>query len=315
MSLPDNATSGLADWLILLWMVYWDLKNRQHNSAMALDRPDFIEGAHPQGRYWAWIANRWPWLLAGVAATLIAWLPIILPYVGVGEPKAINGTADIPAQSWEATISVPVSLPYSVRGLTPDWNANVWVSAKESGQFVVGFNTPAPKGGGELDWEVIPRAGTHSVAVTATDVAMVTPTATPTPKPWQSFAENLYAGQVFAHEIQQNPIPGPHTVSIVATDASHQFAKMLLAWLQGFQGNAKWTVVAHGQPDALIGEPSEYALDDGITIRARVGSVDAETLRLAFRVMGLDVHRVILPDSDARTYPIIEIGNIPADQR
>jgi hypothetical protein len=54
---------------------------------------------------------------------------------------------------------------------------------------------------------------------------------------------------------------------------------MLLAWLQG-----TWTIIAHGRPDAFIGESSEYALDDGITIRARAGNVDAETLRLAFRV-------------------------------
>jgi hypothetical protein len=143
------------------------------------------------------------------------------------------------------------------------------------------------------------------------------PTPTPSPKPWQSFAENGYMGQVFVHEIQQNPIPGPHKASIIATDASHQFAKMLLGWLQGsWTTQGGWTIITHGQPDAFIGEPSEYALDDGITIRARADNVDAETLRLAFRVMGLNVHRVILPDSDTQTtYPIVEIGNVPADQR
>jgi len=99
-------------------------------------------------------------------------------------------------------------------------------------------------------------------------------------------------------------------VSIVATEASHQFAKALLGWLQG-----KWTIIEHGQPGAFIGQPSEYALDDGITIRARAGNVDAETLRLAFLLTGIDVHRVILPDTDSRAYTIVEVGNMPAGQR
>jgi hypothetical protein len=241
-------------------------RNSRHNQLLAEGK---IEGA--RRRYW-------PWILAGLAATVIAWGPIALSLGGLGEPRTMNGTADIPSSATQATVPISASLPYTLHGLTADWNTTVFVVAKHSRNFSVAFSVPAPEGGGSLDWEVIPRAGSYSVAVAETQQQLATPTAMPTPKPWQSFAENGYAGQVFVHEIQQNPIPGQHTVSIVATDASHQFAKMLLAWLQ-----SNWTIISHGQPDAFIGEPSEYALDDGITIRARSGSVDAETLRLAFR--------------------------------
>ncbi len=256
-------------------------------------------------------ASDFRWWIVMLLLGLI--IPSVLPdYTGTGTAKVITGTANIPSHSWEATISVPVSLPYTVRRLTADWNSGVHVTAKASGHFSVAFTDNAsPAGGGELDWEVVPLLGSQSVAAaTATDIADATPTATPTPKPWQSFASNGDAGQVFAHQIQTNPIPGPHTVSIVATESSHQFAHMLLAWLQG-----KWTIIEHGQPGAFIGQPSEYALDDGITIRAREGNVDAETLRLAFLLMGINVHRIILPDTDNRAYAIVEVGNMPADQR
>jgi hypothetical protein len=75
---------------------------------------------------------------------------------------------------------------------------------------------------------------------------------------------------------------------------------------------------ANGHHEALSGtaEIPERAsqatvLDNGITIRARVDSVDAETLRLIFMVVGFSVNRVVLPSTDNRTYPILEIGNLP----
>jgi hypothetical protein len=107
--------------------------------------------------------------------------------------------------------------------------------------------------------------------------------------------------------MRQNPIPGPHTVDIIATDSSHDFAVRALSC---FQDVAQWKVIEHGQPNAFIGYPSEYALANGITIRAHADSVDAETLRLAFLVAGFQVNRVILPRTDNRAYPIVEIGNL-----
>ena len=255
----------------------------------------------------------WQWLGLGLLSLgpLIALGLVYLTVSGTihWQAATIGGSTDIPGGVLDAQIPVSLSPPYVVH-VSTDWGGEVEVMSKKKGQFFVRFSEPSPQGGGVLDWQVTPRAGAQTVSAIESEPT-TNPTAAPTPKPWQSFAENGYMGQVFIHEIQADPLPGPHTVSIVATDASHQFAKMLLGWLQ----SSYWAIITHGQPDAFIGEPSEYALDDGITIRARAGNVDAETLRLAFRVMGLNVHRVILPDSDARTYPVVEIGNIPADQR
>ena len=63
--------------------------------------------------------------------------------------------------------------------------------------------------------------------------------------------------------------------------------------------------------DAFVGNPSEYSLEDGITIRAKADSVDAETLRLIFTNIGFLVRRIVLPASETSTYPTVEIGNLP----
>jgi len=222
--------------------------------------------------------------------------------------RTIEGTADVPAAVDHVTIPVPASLPYTVHYKT-DWTTgNDNIARKQDGQFTIWFGYGPPPGGGSIDWQVTPRSKSGTVA--SADTPTVTPSPTPVPKPWQTFIQGGEAGQRFAQQIQQNPIPGPHTVDIIATDASHAFAMSTVGWLQGH-----WAIITHGQPDALIGEPSEYSLDDGITIRARASNADAETLRLAFLVSGLNVRRVVLPDSDNRPYPILEIGNIPPDQR
>jgi hypothetical protein len=297
------------DWFDKVVGLAWLALTYQQNQILRAANPV----QHPsQERLRTYAQRYWPMAVMVVLGVAI-WLPRVIPIPSLSASvEPLHGTADVPAQIREATISIPVSLPYTVHGLTADWNSNIVVTAKRSGSFTVSFSEYSPEGGGSLDWEVIPRAGSRSVATTETETPTATSTPTPTPKPWQSFAENGYAGQVFVREIQQNPIPGPHTVSIVATETSHQFVVLLLGWLQG---SNKWAIIEHGQKGAFIGQPSEYALDDGITIRARAGSVDAETLRLAFRVMGLNVQRVILPDTDNRTYVIVEVGNIPADQR
>jgi hypothetical protein len=254
-----------------------------------------------------YLSRYWP-MAVMILLGMLVWLPRFVPSL-VGS-ETITGTMDIPAGSIGATVPVSASLPYTIRHLTPDWETSgIFVVSRESGHFEVGFNRPPPAGGGELEWEVAPRVGSQEAAAA---IPTDTPTAEPSPppKPWQTFIQGSGASQIFAQQIQNNPIPGSHTVSIVATEESHRFAAALLGWLQG-----RWTIIEHGTPGAFIGQPSEYALDDGITIRARAASVDAETLRLAFLVAGLNVHRVFLPDSDNRTYPIIEIGNIPADQR
>jgi hypothetical protein len=183
---------------------------------------------------------------------------------------------------------------------------NRFLTAKRSGGFTLAFSDPAPEGDGSLDWEVIPRSGSHSAVAIA---ERGTPTATPTPKSLvQQWREGQGPWQQCANLIRANPIPGPHTVSIIATESSHDFATGVLSCLKNVAG---WNAVEHGQPNAFIGYPSEYALDNGITIRARVDSVDAETLRLIFMVVGFSVNRVVLPSTDNRTYPILEIGNLP----
>ncbi len=138
------------------------------------------------------VAFRWKWLKTKIGSRLVAslqqvasdarwWVAALLVffiYLGLAPliekikvasspasaSHAITGTADIPANAVTATIDVPLSLPYAIHGLTANWNSTVWVTAKDNGHFVVGFSTPAPAGGGALDWEVTSRSGRAYVA-------------------------------------------------------------------------------------------------------------------------------------------------------
>jgi hypothetical protein len=293
---PPSVPSGLADWLILLWMLVESYRNSRHNQLVAEGK---IQG--DRRRYW-------PWILAGVAATLLAWGPFLLPYIGVGAPATIVGTADVLPGSDHITIPVSASLPYTVH-YKMDWTTRGDnIVRKESGRFILGFTYGPPPGGGSVDWEVIPRAGSHAVEMSELAEA----TATPTPQP-ESLAQQWVRGsapwQKCVSLVRINQIPPPHEIDIIATESSHDFAVKAVSC---FQSAGNWTIRSHGEPDALVGNPSEYSLEDGITIRAHANSVDAETLHLIFMAAGFDVHQVILPDSDTRAaYPTLEIGNLP----
>jgi hypothetical protein len=99
----------------------------------------------------------------------------------------------------------------------------------------------------------------------------------------------------------------PHPVEIVATLESQEIAIHLASWI----AMSGWHPREHGRPNAWVGVPNEYALDDGVTIRAPRNSVDAETLRFALAMIGLTARIVVLSTTDKRDYPILEIGNLP----
>jgi hypothetical protein len=97
----------------------------------------------------------WP-LAAMVLLTIATWLPRYLP-----KSETFSGISDIPAGAVNASIPIGVSLPYTVHGLTTDWNATAWVMAKETG--------------GELDWAVTPRSGSEMFKTQPVAPATVTP--------------------------------------------------------------------------------------------------------------------------------------------
>jgi hypothetical protein len=90
--------SGPADWLILLVCIYELRQNRVMNQ----QQPD---GSHLRRR-------TWPWVLAALLATVVAWGPIAL--LCILAPSVISGTADVPAGQTTVTVSMAASLPYSV---------------------------------------------------------------------------------------------------------------------------------------------------------------------------------------------------------
>ncbi len=108
----------------------------------------------------------WQWLMLGILSLgpLIALGLVYLTLTGwihLGNTM-LSGTTDVPAGAMETIVDIPVSLPYTVHKLTADWEAaGVFLEKKESGHFSLQFNRPAPQGGGEVEWEVIPRSGSH----------------------------------------------------------------------------------------------------------------------------------------------------------
>ncbi len=62
------------------------------------------------------------------------------------------GEATLAAGESEVTISTPTQRLDYVVVATPDWNSIVWVTAKSLTSFSLGFNTPAPAGGGTVTW-------------------------------------------------------------------------------------------------------------------------------------------------------------------
>jgi len=280
----------IAEWATCLFVAYEVLKVREHNRDAT---------SATRRRYW-------PWVLAGVAATVIAWGPIVLPYAIA--PQLMSGTADVPAGAFETTVNIPASLPYTVHKLTPDWEAGgVFLQKKESGHFSLQFNRAAPQGGGELEWEVIPRSSSPSVATI--EGASVAP---PQPKSQlQQFVDGGTPDQTAMNDFR-GLVKGPNTkclVNIIATEQSHDIAERLVGVIQG-----RCDVMPHGPSGSTtwIGMPTDYALDDGFTIRAHPDNAPAEALRLTLKdSLGVIVRYAVLPDNDSRQDILLEIGNIP----
>lgn len=99
----------------------------------------------------------------------------------------------------------------------------------------------------------------------------------------------------------------PHPIEIVATLESQEVAIHLAGWI----AMSGWQPRDHGHPNAWVGVPNEYALDDGVTIRAHEDSVNAETVHFALAMIGITARIVVLPVTDNRDYPILEVGNLP----
>jgi hypothetical protein len=260
---------------------------------------------------------RW-WFAVLVVLLLAIRAPATIHELRGNGSATITGTIGVPAGSFDATIPVPASLPYEIRSVTPDWNdsGHVIVS-KADGQFKVRFEYPPPPGGGELDWEIIPRAGSQEiVAVIPTETP--NPTTAPTPVPTvEQFRHGGYPMQVIISYLQKWPRPGEHDVSIVATEESHDIAKTMVDTVRaGSAAGQVWVVKEHGQGSGVfIGNPTDYALDDGITVRAHVDSADAEELRAALLIAGFDpaqIKRAISPQTDGHDYVSLEIGNFPS---
>jgi hypothetical protein len=254
-----------------------------------------------------YLSRFWPMgvmILLGV----LVWLPRFIP--SLGGQETITGTADVPAGASTVTITVPAALPYTIRKLTPDWEAaGTFVQSKESGHFEIAFNRGAPIGGGALDWEILPRAGSQAVsAIMPTD----TPAAiAPTPEPLiDQFVHSAGPFQQAATLIRTTPRSATHPVDVVSTEQSHDIAGAMVGMIQSGAPYG-WKLVEHGQPGAFIGAPTEYALDDGITIRAKTDNADATMLWGILRASGLDVKFVSLDATNSHNEVMLEIGNFP----
>lgn len=90
-----------------------------------------------------------------------------------------------PTQTWKVfagdtteriPLDAPTTTPYTIQHLTTDWGARVRVVEKQSDHFMVQFDLPAPKGDGELDFQIISRTGSQ-LRIAATQ----TPSPAPTP--------------------------------------------------------------------------------------------------------------------------------------
>src|SRR3990167_1777219 len=68
------------------------------------------------------------------------------------------GTTPAPS----VTIPGTFATPYQI-SVEPDWNTTCIYSGKATSQFTVTFGTPAPAGGGNVDWIVLSPAGVGEI--------------------------------------------------------------------------------------------------------------------------------------------------------
>jgi hypothetical protein len=229
----------VAEWLLLFFVIY-EVLDKIVERVRAKRQTAESRAVTAKSRFW-------PWIAAAFLATAIVWAPSLLPYLV--STKTISGTADVPEGKYEITVPVDASLPYTVHYKT-DWTTGGdTIKRKQSGRFTLRFAYGPPPGGGSIDWEVIPRTGSQAVGFAEPSE----PTATPTAQPEslvQQFVENSGPWQKCANLVQTDPIPGPHSVNVIATESSHDFAVRAVSC---FRDVGHWTVIAHGQRMLLSG--------------------------------------------------------------
>src|SRR5271166_5425296 len=76
----------------------------------------------------------WPWILVVLAATLIAWGPLIVSYLGLMQPsenlQPISDTADAPGDAGSVSIKIDLDMPYKVF-CTTDWNSSCYAKERK----------------------------------------------------------------------------------------------------------------------------------------------------------------------------------------
>lgn len=110
-----------------------------------------------------------------------------------------SGTQAVAAAAVNATVPGVFVLPYAV-AISTSWNTSILVSAKGLASFLVTFGTPAPAGGGTLDW----------IAISAPIVQPVPPPPGP-PGPGQQETLSTYLVRVrrLLHDLPANYVPNP----------------------------------------------------------------------------------------------------------
>ena len=78
-----------------------------------------------------------------------------------------GATQAVTAAAPSVTITGTFATPYQI-SVEPDWNTTCIYSGKTTSQFTVTFGTPAPAGGGNVDWIVLSPAGVGGGAGTVT---------------------------------------------------------------------------------------------------------------------------------------------------
>jgi hypothetical protein len=90
-----------------------------------------------------------------VVLTVTASLGMAQPILPV--PTSIllpTGIAQVPDSATSITVPTNANLPYVVVGVVPSWPTTVALTVEANGSFTVTFGTPAPSGGGTLNWQL-----------------------------------------------------------------------------------------------------------------------------------------------------------------
>jgi hypothetical protein len=100
----------------------------------------------------------WPWVLIVLVATVIAWGPVMLPYVmglALNPSTAISGTADATGNAIDVSVKMEIDMPYEAF-CTTDWGSVCYAKEKKDQLVVLAFDEVAPHDGGKVEWHVTP---------------------------------------------------------------------------------------------------------------------------------------------------------------